>query len=256
MKVNFLVIGDIHGKPIWKNIIEESTKETDIHKIIFLGDYVDSSLSIDEELQNLRSIISFKNEYQDFVELLLGNHDIQYYLPSSMLGRVKCTGFKESKSEYDSLHKLFKSYQKLFKLSYQYKTYLFTHAGIHKGWYNMKFKKYHLEHETISDALNREFKNLTNCLFDCSYIRGGSEYEGGPFWSHKTIEIYFYLKPIVQSEFLIDSNLFIFYLVMDMLEANLNLVTMHLPVDERIKIEEELEESNVRTVKKRSQKLF
>jgi hypothetical protein len=70
------------------------------------------------------------------------------------------------------------------------------------------------------------------------------------------IEIYFYLKPIVQSEFLIDSNLFIFYLVMDMLEANLNLVTMHLPVDERIKIEEELEESNVRTVKKRSQKLF
>ena len=36
MSKRYLVIGDIHGRTIWKNIIEEENPD----KIIFLGDYV------------------------------------------------------------------------------------------------------------------------------------------------------------------------------------------------------------------------
>ena len=33
-----IIIGDIHGRSVWKQIVE---KEKDAHQIVFLGDYFD-----------------------------------------------------------------------------------------------------------------------------------------------------------------------------------------------------------------------
>ena len=72
-----LVLGDLHGRTIWKDIIEKE----DPDKIIFLGDYVsthDPNISSDQQIEQLYSILSYKDENPDKVILLRGNHDEQF----------------------------------------------------------------------------------------------------------------------------------------------------------------------------------
>lgn len=192
MTNNILAIGDIHGRSIWKDIIKHYINYERINKIVFVGDYVDSfDISADEQIKNLRDIINFKLQNKNSVELLIGNHDIQYYLPLTKLIMVKCSGFQEEK--YFDYHNIFRNYKELFNISYQFKNYIFTHAGIHRGWYNYRFKEFHLENETLSQSLNREFHLENDVLFDCGYKRGGSFKSGGPLWADKSET---YSKPL------------------------------------------------------------
>lgn len=71
-KKRYLVIGDIHGRTIWKDIIEKE----DPDKVIFLGDYVSTHEGIpaDQQLSNLENILNYKEENSDKVVLLRGNH--------------------------------------------------------------------------------------------------------------------------------------------------------------------------------------
>ena len=55
-----IIIGDIHGRSVWKQIVE---KEQDAHKIVFLGDYFDSfDIKGVEQLHNFNEIIKFKQD--------------------------------------------------------------------------------------------------------------------------------------------------------------------------------------------------
>lgn len=74
MKV--LILGDIHGRKVWKEIIEKENAD----KIIFLGDYVSThdGISEEEQIENLEEILSFKEENPEKVILLRGNHDVQH----------------------------------------------------------------------------------------------------------------------------------------------------------------------------------
>jgi hypothetical protein len=185
MTYNILTIGDLHGRDIWKNICTPEYIETNkLNKIVFLGDYVDSfDISYNKQLSNLRDLINFKLKNNNLVELLIGNHDIQYLLTKEKIDLVKCSGFQEK--YYSDYHNIFKNYKDLFTIAYQYKNYLFSHAGIHKGWYNYRFIKYVKDHEMISTALNREFRNENEVLFDCGFIRGGRQKVGGILWADK-----------------------------------------------------------------------
>lgn len=120
-----IAIGDLHGKDLWQSIVH---READ--KIIFLGDYVDAYDKTDEVItENLKNIIQFKKDNMDKVEVLLGNHDIQYYYSYDQFG---CSGYRPRM--YQLWHGLFQDNKELFKVAYQYRNYLFTHAGITKGW--------------------------------------------------------------------------------------------------------------------------
>ncbi len=70
-----LVLGDIHGRTIWKDIIEKENPD----KVIFLGDYVSSHDDITEEDQfkNLLDILDYYEANRDKVILLRGNHDVE-----------------------------------------------------------------------------------------------------------------------------------------------------------------------------------
>ena len=69
-----LVLGDIHGKTVWKDIIDSENPD----KIIFLGDYVSThdKISSSQQIDNLENILSYKEDNLDKVILLRGNHKI------------------------------------------------------------------------------------------------------------------------------------------------------------------------------------
>ena len=76
--LRILAFGDIHGRGVWKDVIDrEGIDNLDL--IVFLGDYFTSREGIPVEVQeeNFRCIVDFKNAYPDKVVLLRGNHDME-----------------------------------------------------------------------------------------------------------------------------------------------------------------------------------
>ena len=202
--MKIVVIGDIHGKPIWKQLLEPHIKSADV--IIFIGDYVDAwKCDNHTMITNLENIIQFKKDNMEKVELLLGNHDIQYmYYP-----KYRCSGFRNEIAF--TLGELFYSNKDLFKVAYGYTNdknqYLFTHAGISQVYFywlmdqiagkddfdRMEFEAYlgkpsDTQYETFADYLNAIAQtHYRDWLFAVSPVRGGHfEPYGGIVWADKT----------------------------------------------------------------------
>lgn len=120
-----VIIGDIHGRTCWKDIIE---KHPDAHKIVFIGDYVDTHENYTglEQVENLREIIKFKQENKDKVILLVGNHDYQYW-PG--IDDEWYSGFQPAMKA--TFRYEFETYKKLFQMCHvdEFDT-VYTHAGL------------------------------------------------------------------------------------------------------------------------------
>lgn len=149
-------------------------------KIIFLGDYVDSfNISDEQILTNLLDVIQFKKDNNDKIILLWGNHDLQYLFTFNYYG---CSGYRDQM--YYRLHKIYNDNKELFQMSYQINDTIWTHAGIHQGWYNQRFDKFakHLPDMPPYLQLNTAFYEKHESLFDIGHRRGGYHNVGGPFW--------------------------------------------------------------------------
>jgi hypothetical protein len=183
--MKFIVIGDIHGKSVWKKIgdIEyllsvDYCVDFDYDKYIFLGDYCDAFDKNGREIiDNLIEIINFKLKYSDRVELLLGNHDLQYMFDYKNHG---CSGFNGL--FYLELNEIFRKYRDCFKACYGYNNMLFTHAGVTESWFDYEFP-YNQCRLNIADNLNKAFNEKVKTLFNVSHYRGGFQMYGGIFWA-------------------------------------------------------------------------
>lgn len=131
LKINdlrILTFGDIHGRGIWKDVIDrEGIDNLDL--IIFLGDYFSSREDIPVEVQeeNFRHIVEFKNMYPDKVVLLRGNHDMEackYYW-------AECYPSHHSKWVYENKEWFLENTQWVLQID----DIVFSHAGITKRWY-------------------------------------------------------------------------------------------------------------------------
>lgn len=206
-----ITIGDVHGRKNWKDFADIKfllyaetgaagyggfVPEYDYY--IFIGDYTDSFNITNEKIkENLLEIIRFKTLYPDNVILLWGNHDVNYFLNEpwkKMEGNV--TGF--SPDAHFDFYDIFNTNRDLFQLAFQIDNYLWTHAGVHTGWYNHTFKRamgdIDIDDLTIADQLNEAFRYRIDCLFDYDWYRGGSPRKvGGPLWCSKQ---YSYTKPL------------------------------------------------------------
>ena len=134
--MKILVLGDIHGRTIWKDIIEKEQPD----KTIFLGDYVSTHHLITEEqqIENLKEILEYKDLYPDNVILLRGNHDLQhlgYYW-------AECSGYFRKVAEwmYDHRHQFLKSTQWIY-MDEELKT-IFSHAGVSTIWLDKTIRPY------------------------------------------------------------------------------------------------------------------
>lgn len=124
--MKYLVLGDIHGRECWKDIIPKENPD----RIIFLGDYVSTHDGVDSEVQinNLKEILDLKSSLQDRVILLRGNHDMQHlgYFWAECSGYDKYVGVEMTKIKEEFL----KSTQWLYIKD----NIVFSHAGISTEW--------------------------------------------------------------------------------------------------------------------------
>lgn len=211
MKTRILVIGDLHGRDVWKDFADikyllkmEGNAEFDIVDLdydyyVFLGDYCDAFDKTNEEIRtNLLEIIEFKKKYPKNVILLWGNHELHYVLttPWTDSNKYKCSGYRPE-MKFD-LYEIFNKNFDFFQMSFQIDNHLFTHAGVHKGWYKYRFEKEFFKLEeyltrmgidytinNLSDKLNLAFVHKMECMFDVGHRRGGLAKVGGPLWLDK-----------------------------------------------------------------------
>lgn len=126
---NLVIIPDVHGKTIWKNIMD---KEGDA-EYIFLGDYFDSYREFvpQDELNNFNDIMALG----DNVTHLIGNHDFHYSSTQDsysghLLKTFELLGHGERiDALIESLGLPLCTVRKRGE-----KTFLFSHAGISPEW--------------------------------------------------------------------------------------------------------------------------
>jgi len=181
-------IGDTHGRTEWKKIIKE---DFDNSNFIFLGDYTDpyrvERISEDESIENLKEILELKKKNPEKISLLLGNHDAQYlYYPNfTKTGNL-------SRIYLQELLDIYQLNQNLFQIAVQKDNYLFTHAGVTKGWLQEHielFVQFGLKEDksNLAIILNKVSKDplWRRILGDISFYRNGGDRYAGPLWADK-----------------------------------------------------------------------
>ena len=156
-----LVLGDTHGRPFWKEIIEKENPD----KIIFLGDYVltHEGISAEQQLSNLEEILTYKENNPDKVILLRGNHDTQhlgYYW-------AECSGWDGQVWGVMSQSEFKERFLKLTQWVYideELET-IFSHAGVSDVW--MKNSEIDSVHDINSLEPSELFRFTPNYYGDC-----------------------------------------------------------------------------------------
>lgn len=133
MKIVF--IGDIHGRDVWKKIIEKEVFDL----VIFAGDYVSTHEEItgEKQIENLKEILTYKEENPNKVILLRGNHDLQHLGYSW----AECSGFFYKVQDWLSFPENKERFLQDTQWVYIYKNIIFSHAGISNTWFeSLKIK--------------------------------------------------------------------------------------------------------------------
>lgn len=121
-----IVIGDIHGRQIWKSILDRETWD----QVVFIGDYFDSyDFTGLEQMRNFEDIIEFKKNSKKPVILLIGNHD-HHYFPE--VGYSSTSGYQAGIA--NSISYLVNENREYLQMAYSIDNILFTHAGVSKIW--------------------------------------------------------------------------------------------------------------------------
>lgn len=182
--MKILSIGDLHGLDVWKRFgdipqLIAAPFEPDFDYYVFMGDYTDSWTETNVTiLHNLTEIIAFKDAYPDNVILLWGNHEMSYL---KNMGEQSCSGFRPE--AYYDLHDVLRTNRHKFQLAFGIGNYLWTHAGVHAGWYKYEFP---YDSPDVASDLNMAFEQNVKSIFDVSFSRGGFKRVGGPLWADKS----------------------------------------------------------------------
>ena len=196
-KINTLIIPDVHGRWFWKESVEKVLADTDAH-IVFLGDYLDLySYEFDWSqdinwnmvaIDRFKNIIELKRANPGRITLLIGNHDCSYCIGDHI---CSCRTDHANRREIEGL---FRENKDLFQIAEETdingKHFVFSHAGILKGWVKLVWGEEDMNREgfNIVDELNNAWLTDHYGILDSlgNYDRyrgwGGFQY-GSPVWS-------------------------------------------------------------------------
>ena len=174
-KQSFNIIGDIHGRTCWKDLVREDCVN------IFVGDYFDpyDDIPYEQLLQNFADIIAFKKQHLETV-LLYGNHDLHYVIDCERASRYS----REHAAEYRQVFAGVKDFFHGVAYAIGNQT-LVTHAGVTKTWYEKEFGEYQgAAPEEVADDLNDLWKHNKLEFSFCFNTPGMLDFDGeSPFQS-------------------------------------------------------------------------
>lgn len=180
-----LVIGDIHGRPYWKEIVAKENAD----RVIFIGDYFDSynDYTAVEQMDNFKQIIEYKetsftndgtdNQHKTQVIMLIGNHDYHYM-----------RGVTEHYSGYQAgaapaIQQLLEDNKDHLQMCYRLGEYLFTHAGVSYDWLLLHSHEYRKdENADVSEIVNDLFKYKPYSFCFAGLEPHGNSSLASPIW--------------------------------------------------------------------------
>lgn len=126
--MKIVAVGDTHGRPIWKSIIEKEKPNI----FVFIGDYFDSrdNISAAEQIHNFKEIMNIDSEYPETqIIRLLGNHDM--YIDSAMEQHI-VSGYQSGASS--AIQAVLQEHKDKLQMCFRHGNLLFTHAGVGYQW--------------------------------------------------------------------------------------------------------------------------
>jgi hypothetical protein len=145
-----VMIGDIHGRDCWKQIVE--TEKAD--RYIFIGDYFDS-FDIPGLLQmhNFKELMLWSEQTDAECIFLIGNHDYGYF--------EGCDGTNTSGYQFKlapSIKMLVNEWKHKLQMAYRFDDVLCTHAGVSTDFMNGVFGRGGWNADNIVELLNDQWK--------------------------------------------------------------------------------------------------
>jgi len=185
--MKILTIFDPHGQ---SNYIPTDEEIEAVDKVVFGGDYWDSfTIHPSTQIRIFQKIIKIKEKYGDKIELILGNHDVQY-LYNDWVSKLKCSGF--SSEYFVRINVMMKHHKDMYVNAWQYtnpdtnEVHLFTHAGVTTFITDALNERYPDAYQDVLDG-NMELSELLNGtqmdeLYYIGKINGGHDPYSGIFW--------------------------------------------------------------------------
>ena len=178
MEKDILIVPDVHGRDFWLPALDYQGD------IIFLGDYTDpypqEKRTQEDAYLGMLKIVDFKRQNPDRVTLLIGNHEMHYYNEGfAGSGRF-------SKAYYPKYNAILTgdNTKGLFQICKQIDNFLFIHAGLTKGWYDLHYKDFENLGSTFEEQLTNVFFAKMHIFHEASWTyRGGLDDHGSPLWA-------------------------------------------------------------------------
>ena len=166
------IIGDIHGRTCWKNVVRED------YVNVFVGDYFDpyEYVSHVERLANFYDILDFKRQHPETV-LLYGNHDLHYLIADEHYSRYEPHYANEYWQAFTQSESLFHG----IAYSIADKA-LVTHAGVTKEWYEKYFGAYQSDSlDEVAEKINQLWQqDKQPFTFEANATEWGDRYGTSP----------------------------------------------------------------------------
>ena len=164
-----VIIGDIHGRDCWKQIVASESPD----RVIFMGDYFDSfDNTAVEQMHNFKEIIDWKQSGQSEVIMLIGNHDYHYINSSETY-----SGFQHGTSS--AINFLLYENRQHLQMCYQMGDFLFTHAGVSYDW--LKINKWE-GWESVEEKVNDLWEYTPNAFAFAGRDPYGDSTISSPIW--------------------------------------------------------------------------
>lgn len=167
-------IGDIHGRSIWKEIVEQEKPD----RVIFVGDYFDSfDIPGIDQIHNFKEIIHYKKTSGIEVVLLVGNHDYHYMNMGETYSGFQ-GGFQFDISEL--IHENMEHLQ----MAYSFDNFLCTHAGVSSVFMDDNFRElpFGWTCDNLVEKLNEAFKFTPRIFKFNGFNPYGDDETQSPIW--------------------------------------------------------------------------